>query len=132
MSVALLLVTHKKIASSLIEVASSIVNDAPENLACVEVSMDAPIESTESMINDKLQQLDQTDGTLILTDMYGSTPSNIANKFAQQKNTRLVSGLNLPMLVKIMNYRDLPLAELSEKTLSGGKQSISLYEEGIS
>lgn len=131
MSVALLLVTHKKIASSLIEVASSIVNDTPDNFACVEVPMDASPESMESVISDKLNQLDQTDGTLILTDMYGSTPSNIARKFAQRKNTRLVSGLNLPMLVKIMNYRDLPLAELSEKTLSGGKQSISLYEEGI-
>jgi PTS system ascorbate-specific IIA component len=131
MSVALLLITHKKIATSLIDVASSIVNDAPENFACIEVPMDIPTETMEAVISDNLGQLDQSDGTLILTDMYGGTPSNIAKKFAQQKNTRLISGLNLPMLVKIMNYRNLPLTELSEKTLSGGKQGISLYEEGI-
>lgn len=129
MSVALLLVTHKKIATSLIEVASSIVNDTPENFACVEIPMDIPTEAMETVINDNLDQLDQTEGTLILTDMYGGTPSNIAKKFAQQKNTRLISGLNLPMLVKIMNYRNLPLTELSKKTLSGGKQSISLHKE---
>lgn len=132
MSVALLLVTHKKIATSLIEVASGIVNDTPENFACIEVPMDIPTETMEAVISDNLDQLDQSDGTLILTDMYGGTPSNIAKKFTQQKSTLLISGLNLPMLVKIMNYRDLPLAELSEKTLSGGKQSISLYEEGTS
>lgn len=132
MSVALLLVTHKKIATSLIEVASSIVNDAPENMAYIEVPMDASVENIENVIKDKLDLLDQVDGTLILTDMYGSTPSNIATKFIHQNNTHLISGLNLPMLVKIMNYRDLPLAELSEKTLYGGKESITLQEEKIS
>ncbi len=127
MSVALLFVTHKNIAGSLIEVASSIVNNAPENFACIEVPMDTPTDAMETTINDQLKQLDRGEGMLILTDMYGSTPSNIANKFLQQKDTHLISGLNLPMLVRIMNYRDLPLTELSEKTLSGGKQSITLH-----
>jgi PTS system ascorbate-specific IIA component len=129
MSVALLLITHKKIASSLINVASSIVSDTPDNFACIEVPMDAPIDTMEAEINDKLAQLDRSDGTLILTDLYGGTPSNIAKKFLQQENTHFVCGLNLPMLVKIMNYRDLPLSELSEKVLAGGKQSIELKKE---
>jgi len=127
MSVALLFVTHKNIAGSLIEVASSIVNNAPENFACIEVPMDTPTDAMETTISRQLEQLDRNEGMLILTDMYGGTPSNIANKFLRQKNTRLISGLNLPMLVRIMNYRDLPLTELSEKTLSGGKQSITLH-----
>lgn len=129
MSVALLLVTHNKIASSLIEVASNIVNNAPENFACIEVPMDTPTDAMETKINDQLNQLDRNEGMLILTDMYGGTPSNIANRFLHQKNTHLISGLNLPMLVKIMNYRNLPLAELSEKILSGGKQGIALHTE---
>ena len=127
MSVALLLITHKKIASSLVEVASSIVNDALENFSCIEVPMDTPTDTMETKISDQLNQLDRNEGMLILTDMYGGTPSNIANKFIQQKDTRLISGLNLPMLVKILNYRNLPLAELSEKVLSGGKQGIELH-----
>jgi len=127
MSVALLLVTHKNIAGSLIEVASSIINNAPENFACIEVPMDTPIDAMETTINNQLKQLDRNEGMLILTDMYGGTPSNIARKFLQQKDTRLISGLNLPMLIRIMNYRDLPLTELSEKILSGGKQSITLH-----
>ena len=127
MSVALLLITHKKIASSLVEVASSIVNDALENFSCIEVPMDTPTDTMETKISDQLNQLDRNEGMLILTDMYGGTPSNIANKFLQQKDTHLISGLNLPMLVKILNYRNLPLAELSEKILSGGKQGIELH-----
>lgn len=129
MSVALLLITHKKIASSLIEIASSIVNDAPDNIACVEVPMDASVETVASAISDELSRLDQDDGTLILTDMYGGTPSNIANKFTQQNNVCMITGLNLPMLVKIMNYRDLPLNDLSEETLNGGKKSITLFTD---
>lgn len=129
MSVALLLVTHKEIASSLIEVASSIVNDSPDNFACVEVPMDAPVDVMESKINDLLNQLDRNDGLLILTDMYGGTPSNIAKKLLHHEDTHFISGLNLPMLVKIMNYRNLPLAELSEKVLSGGKQGIELHTD---
>ena len=130
MSVALLLITHNKIASSLIEVASSVVNNVPENISYVEVPMDTPIGTIEATIKDKLDKLDKNDGTLILTDMYGGTPCNVAVKFSNQNNTRLISGLNLPMLIRIMNYRNLPLDELSEKTLSGGKQSISIYEGG--
>lgn len=129
MSVALLLITHEKIATSLMDVASSIVNDAPENYACVEVPMDASVDTMEAVAREKFDQLDKTDGALILTDLYGSTPSNIANKFATQENTHLVSGLNLPMLVKIMNYRDLPLSELVTQILSGGKQSITLHTD---
>ena len=129
MSVALLLITHDKIASSLIKVVGTIVNITPENISYVEVPMDAPTENIERLIEDELNQLNQDDGTLMLTDMYGGTPSNIAFKFSQKNNTCLISGLNLPMLVRIMNYRNLPLDELSEKAISGGKQSISIHGE---
>lgn len=128
MSVALLLITHNNIATSLIEVATTIVNHTPDNIAYIEVPMDAPIEPVEESVQEKLSQLDTSEGILILTDMYGGTPSNIAFKFTQQDNTCLISGLNLPMLVRIMNYRNLPLNELSEKTISGGKKSISIHE----
>lgn len=128
MNVALLLITHQGIASSLLEVTSSIINDSPSNLDSIEVPMDLPPEIIEQKILNKLDQLETTDGVLMLTDMYGSTPCNIANKFNNNMNIKLVSGLNLPMLVKTMNYRNLTLDELVDKALSGGKDSISLHE----
>lgn len=131
MNVALLLITHDKIASSIIEVVSSIVNHQPDNLACAEIPMDASVEKMEKMIINELDKLNKRDGVLILTDMYGSTPSNIANKFARKESIMLVSGLNLPMLIKIMNYRTLSLDELTEKAVEGGQDGIAIYKHGI-
>lgn len=113
----------------MMEIASSIVNDNPSNYACMEIPMDAPVDNMVSSIEHKISQLDTSDGILILTDMYGGTPSNIAERFSGNSNTHMISGLNLPMLVRIMNYRELPLDELTEKTVSGGQQSIKLREE---
>ncbi len=131
MSVALLLITHQKIASSLLEVTASIVNETDSNTDYIEVPMDAPLDIMENSIRNKLSHLEQNDGLLLLTDIYGGSPSNLASKFNNQKKTRLISGLNLPMLVKIMNYRNLPLNELSEKALSGGRENICIQEESI-
>lgn len=131
MNVALLLITHDKIASSMIEVTSSIINYQPQNIAYVEVPMDASVQNMEENINFELDKLNKQDGVLILTDMYGGTPSNIANRFAQKENIVLISGLNLPMLIKIMNYRTLSLEELSDKVIEGGQDGIAIYEHGI-
>ena len=127
MSVTLLLVSHKGIASNLLETAFSIVNDRPANISYVEVPMDAPVDSMKNDIKKQLDQLDQSDEVLILTDIYGGTPSNIASCFISSKNTRLISGLNLAMIIKAINYRNLPLTELIEKIISGGRQSIEQH-----
>ena len=64
------------------------------------------------------------EGVLILTDIYGATPCNIAKKLCCRENIRLVSGLNLPMLLRVMNYAHLALPHLAEKAVSGGKAGI--------
>ncbi|MCK4705458.1 MAG: PTS fructose transporter subunit IIA [Gammaproteobacteria bacterium] len=127
MSVALLLVSHKGIASNLLNTAASIVNDKPVNMAYVEVPMDAPIDTMRQDIQKKLDQFDQNKDVLILTDIYGGTPSNLASCFISNTNTRLVSGLNLAMIIKAINYRSLPLTELVEKIILGGRQSIAQH-----
>lgn len=127
MSVALLLVSHKGIASNLLNTAASIVNDKPVNMAYVEIPMDAPIDTMRQNIQKKLDQFDQNKDVLILTDIYGGTPSNLASCFISNTNTRLVSGLNLAMIIKAINYRSLPLSELVEKIIQGGRQSIAQH-----
>ena len=127
MSVALLLISHQGIASNLLDTAASIVNDKPVNMAYVEVPMDAPIDTIRQEIQKKLDQFDQNKDVLILTDIYGGTPSNLASCFISNTNTRLVSGLNLAMIIKAINYRSLPLNELVEKIIQGGRQSIAQH-----
>ena len=127
MSVALLLVSHKGIASSLLDIAASIVNDTPVNMAYVEVPMDAPVDAIRKQIQEKLDSFEENKAVLILTDIYGGTPSNLASCFISSEKTRLVSGLNLAMIIKAINYRGLPLAELIEKIIQGGRQSIAQH-----
>lgn len=127
MSVALLLVSHQGIASNLLATASSIVNDRPVNMAYVEVPMDTPTDEIRKNIQDKLDRFDQDKEVLILTDIYGGTPSNLASCFISNKNIQLISGLNLAMIIKAINYRSLPLAELIEKIIQGGRDSIAQH-----
>ena len=124
MSVALLLVTHKSIGTDMLMVASSILDEEFKNTACAEIPMDADTGNMKQQVENLLSNLSTKDGVLILTDSFGSTPCNIACEFLN-KNRELVSGLNLPMLIRIMNYRSLPLAELKQVAIEGGKYGIT-------
>jgi PTS system ascorbate-specific IIA component len=125
MSVALLLVTHEHIGNDMLMITGSILNDELSNTACVEIPMNADIDSMKNQVANTLNELSTDDGVLILTDSYGSTPSNIANEFLDSQNRALVSGVNLPMLIRIMNYRSLPLDELKQVAIEGGKHGIT-------
>jgi PTS system ascorbate-specific IIA component len=125
MNVALLLITHKNIGNDMMMITSSIIDDEFDNAACVEIPMDADIDAKKQQIANTLERLSTNDGVLILTDSFGSTPCNIANEFLDSRSRALVSGLNLPMLIRIMNYRSLPLTELKEVAVEGGKLGIT-------
>jgi PTS system ascorbate-specific IIA component len=125
MSVALLLVTHEHIGNDMLAITGSILNNELNNTACVEIPMNADINNMKHQVETALTGLSTDDGVLILTDCYGSTPCNIANEFLDSNNTALVSGLNLPMLIRIMNYRSLPLDKLKEIAIEGGKRGIT-------
>ena len=124
MNVALLLVTHNNIGSDMLAVARSILSDQTNNTTCVEVPLDADIDDMKQKIADALTKLATDEGVLILTDSYGSTPCNIASSFLDGKSWKLVSGLNLPMLIRVMNYRVRPLDELEDIAIDGGKNGI--------
>jgi len=70
-----------------------------------------------------IDQLDDGDGVLVLTDMFGATPSNVAAKLVSGK-VACVAGINLPMLVRVLNYSELNLRELAQKALSGGIEGV--------
>ena len=125
MSVALLLVTHRNIGNDMLMITRSILNDELNNTACVEIPMDADIGSMKRQVANALNELSTDEGVLILTDSYGSTPCNIASEFLDRQNRTLISGLNLPMLIRVMNYRSLPLAELKDVAIEGGKHGIT-------
>jgi PTS system ascorbate-specific IIA component len=90
------------------------------------VALEADIEALRALADQRADVLDDGDGVLVLTDLYGSTPSNIAASLASRGAVRIVSGLNLPMLVRVLNYPAEDLAGLADKAVTGGNRGILL------
>jgi len=76
-----------------------------------------------------VQDLDEGDGVLILSDIYGATPCNIVSKLVKQNSVEGIAGVNLPMLVRALTYRNGDLTKLAEKALSGGQEGVINFTE---
>ncbi len=125
MSVSILIISHNEIASALLNtVKQTFGSELPLPIATVELQADTDPEELIPKLKNAVKALDQGDGVLILTDLFGSTPSNVAQKVQDCKSIRIVSGLNLPMLIRVMNYPSLDLANLTEKARTGGQCGI--------
>ena len=110
----------------MLDTAKNMLGLCPLATRVLEVPLDAPTEPIKQQAESYLENLDQGNGALILTDMYGSTPSNICHSLIEQPNTKLVAGLNLPMLIRILNYPQLSLNEMALKAVSGGHDGVLL------
>ena len=124
MSITVLLITHEEVGAALLQAAEKTLGVLPLETTVISVKEDTDPESLLPRLQKFICQTDSGHGLLILTDLYGSTPSNIAKNLQSDANVKIISGLNLPMLIKIMNYAHLPLNLLAEKAISGGKQGV--------
>ena len=125
MSVGILIISHDGIGPAILGTATLMLNDCPLQTKLLTTSRDCdPDQLTEDAI-EQVEALDTGEGVLVLTDLYGSTPYNIAQKLTTQRQVHVVSGLNLSMLIRVFNYPKLTLEELSEKAVTGGKDGIS-------
>jgi PTS system mannose-specific IIA component len=128
MTVGLIVITHNQIGSTLMETASSMLGGCPMPLEIISVTTGSNPEQILQLARDKLDRLGQGDGVIVLTDMYGSTPSNIATRLCgDDDKVAVIAGINLPMLVRLLNYPNLSLEQLVEKAMSGGQDGILLY-----
>jgi PTS system ascorbate-specific IIA component len=99
-------------------------NNLPLPLETFEVRSDADPDKLMPELKKIITTLDVGKGVLILTDLFGSTPSNIAYELQKAGLIRIVTGLNLPMLIRVMNYPTLSLNELADKAMQGGQAGI--------
>jgi PTS system ascorbate-specific IIA component len=125
-SVGLLLITHEGIGSAVLEAATRMLGRCPLRAEVLPVALEADTEALRALADQRADSLDDGDGVLVLTDLYGSTPSNIAASLASRGAVRIVSGLNLPMLVRVLNYPAEDLAGLADKAVTGGNRGILL------
>ncbi len=127
MTVGILLVTHEGIGTALRGVAERLLTPMPLRVEVLEVPFDADPEAILPAASAALRRADGGDGVLVLTDLYGATPSNLACRLSRLGTpVRRVSALNLPMLLRVLNYADLALDELPAIAIAGGRNGVQL------
>lgn len=125
--VGLLLITHHHIGTALLDTATHMLGMCPLMVSAMPILPDCEPEAMVNHGRALVSELNNGDGVLVLTDMYGSTPSNIAARLADEHDVMVVCGVNLPMLVRVMNYPRLSLQDLADKAESGGRDGIFPY-----
>jgi len=124
MSVGILIITHAKVGDALIDTADKMLGGLPLNVQVMPIPLDCEPDNSLEQALEKIKALDEGDGVLVLTDMFGSTPSNVASQLLQHHGVSVITGVNLPMLIRVLNYPRLSLEELSQKAISGGVDGI--------
>jgi len=124
MAVGILIITHDKVGQALLDNATATLGFCPLIAAIINVQRDCDTDCVTEQAKQLHRELQQGDGVLIMTDIFGSTPSNIACSLQNESLTAVVAGINLPMLIRVLNYPNLSLPELVNKALSGGREGI--------
>src|SRR2546423_12551017 len=118
--IGILIIAHGTLGESLIHCASHVLNKRPPRLKQLGMTaQDDPL-LLLPQARALVKELDGGNGVLILSDMYGGSPSNIAAKLLIPGRVEGVAGVNLPMLIRALTYREKPLAILLSKAVSGG------------
>ncbi|OOZ42941.1 PTS sugar transporter subunit IIA [Solemya elarraichensis gill symbiont] len=125
MKTAVIIIAHAPLASAYCEAASHILSGQYEQLICLDIEADADVEHAVTTGIQMLQPVAGEQGVLVLTDCFGATPSNIAKRIADSNpQNRLVTGINLPMLIRALNYQQENAQALASIAVDGGKTAI--------
>lgn len=125
--IGVLVVTHCQLGDALLEAADFILGERPEALAAISIDLNEDADKLRNKIADGIKGLKSDDGVLIMTDMFGGTPSNLSYSFLEEGRIEVISGVNLPILIRAVSARkSQPLSELAANIETFGKKSISL------
>jgi PTS system mannose-specific IIA component len=122
--IGLFLITHSSLGESLIQCACHVLNHRPQQILQLGVAaQDDPLDALP-LAREMLKLVDTGKGVLIMTDIFGATPANIALKLLQPDRVEGLAGVNLPMLLRALNYREKDMKTLLAKTVSGGRDGV--------
>ena len=122
--IGILLVTHGEIGKSLIDCASHILDNNPTSLQSLSINSNNDLNHYSDIISQKIHELENGNGVLILTDIYGATPCNLLKKFITKNKVAVITGVNLPMLIKAISDRKDNLNILVNDSLDCAKKNI--------
>lgn len=129
--VGIVLATHANLAETMLVIAKRVTANTHRSIAAVEVQENDTTASFASRLRSAVNEADSSDGVLILTDMFGGTPSNVALTLHESGHVEVVTGANLPMVVKALQLtgRNSALSDVVEGTKSAGLSSIAVASE---
>jgi PTS system mannose-specific IIA component len=126
--IGLLLVSHGAFGESLIHSASHVLGRRPVYLRQLGITVHDEPEAMLPVAEDLIRFLDQGAGVLVMTDIFGATPSNVASRLLRPGRVEGIAGVNLPMLIRALNYRDEPLLAVRDKALAGACEGVVRLE----
>jgi mannose PTS system EIIA component len=127
--IGILIIAHGRLGESFIECATHVMGSPPPMLAQLGIQTHDDPSTILPRAQQLVKDLNQGDGVLILSDMYGATPCNLVGKLLVPGKVEGVSGVNLPMLVRALSYRNGDILALTEKALSGGHEGVIHFTE---
>ncbi|MBI3545523.1 MAG: PTS fructose transporter subunit IIA [Gammaproteobacteria bacterium] len=122
--IGLLILAEKNLGAGLIAAAVHTLGAQPPQLLAMDLDYQATPERIGNLLGEGIKKLDQGDGVLIMADVYGATHTNVACHQLVRGRIELITGINLPMLLRVLNYRHLKMDDLIDKALSGGSGGI--------
>ena len=125
--IGIVVVTHGELGETLIATTRFIFGSRPEAVAAVSIDLETNPDKLHKAIETSIRRVDQNKGILLLTDMFGGTPSNLAYSFLEEGQVEVLAGVNLPILIKAIESRSkMDLEELAATLEKSGRQSIIL------
>lgn len=122
--IGILIISHGNLGDSLIHCANHVMGEMPQHLLHLDVTIEDDPDATLSKALELVKQLDHGNGVLVLSDICGATPCNIASRLSNSGKVECLAGVNLPMLVRALTYRNESLSIVVEKALSGGREGV--------
>ncbi len=124
MSVALVTITHNGIGKAIVDAAETILGSQAMTIRHCSFNAGDEVERFERRVRDTVRQADDGDGVLLLTDLVGATPCNIAQRLASTHHVRVLSGINLPMVLRVFTYARADLAQLIQRAGDGARSGV--------
>ena len=125
--IGIVIVTHSQLGDALIDTAEFILGDRPDTVVSVSIDLKENVDKLRKKIAQAIKTVDNKKGVIILTDMFGGTPSNLSYSFLEEGQVEVISGVNLPILIKAVDLqKNMGLSELAQHLEAFGKKSISL------
>ena len=125
--IGIIVVAHGELGGALIDTTRFIFGSPPESVTAVSVDLETNPDKLRKSIEAGIKSVDRKDGILLLTDMFGGTPSNLAYSFLEEGQVEVLAGVNLPILIKAVESRsDMSLSELATSLEKFGRESITL------